>query len=269
MMAYGQVESTWPVVGGVLVAGDTAYAIAGRTSEADGGLYVIALDPLTGAAVWPKATRFYQNDPGDIRILLGDKKAGWNNFGATLAPRLHIKTEYVGTVDLLGSDGTTLQIGCRGYGNIDCKTGSATPKDCKTSVFGRLVNLPFASGASGAPYNPAAFVLGKTKFQRVGSFAPKTKSYQYSIQKQGGWKLETGSSIGQAVCLAGDKLFVGLTDNAPGNPKGELCVLSTTDGQKLSTVPLPAPPAYDGIAVANGNVYVTLTDATVMCLGKK
>ena len=152
---------------------------------------------------------------------------------------------------------------------MDCKTGAPTPKDCKTSAFGRLINLPYTSGSSNAPYNPAAFVLGKTKFQRVGTFDPKTKRYQYAIQKQGGWKVETGLNIGQTVCLSGDKLLVGLTDNAPGTPKGELWVLAAADGQKLATLPLPAPPAYDGLAVANGNVYVALTDATVVCLGKK
>jgi hypothetical protein len=43
----------------------------------------------------------------------------------------------------------------------------------------------------------------------------------------------------------------------------------STDGKKLAAIPLPAAPAYDGIAVANGRVYVTLTDTTVICLEKK
>ena len=40
------------MVGGVLVLADTAYVVAGRTTEADGGLYVHALEPKTGKLLW-------------------------------------------------------------------------------------------------------------------------------------------------------------------------------------------------------------------------
>ena len=38
--------------------------------------------------------------------------------------------------------------------------------------------------------------------------------------------------------------------------------------KKLAAHPLPAAPAYDGIAVAGGKVLVSLTDSTVICFGK-
>jgi outer membrane protein assembly factor BamB len=267
MIAYGQVESPWPVVGGVLVAGDTAYAIAGRTTEADGGLYVYAMNPLTGAAVWPKPVRYYQNDPGDLRTLPGTKTNSWRQWNVVNDPRRSIKTEYVGTADLLGSDGVTLQIGCRGYGNIDCKTGAPTQKNCNTAVFGRLINLPYTSQASTAPYFPAAFTLGKPSYRRASAYDKASAGYKHFIQGSG-WKLETTPGLAQAVCLAGDTLLAAITDNAPGNPKGELWAIST-DGKKRAAYPLPAAPAYDGIAVANGKVYVSLTDGSVACLAKK
>jgi outer membrane protein assembly factor BamB len=46
--AYGQLESAWPVPGSILVRDGTAYCVAGRSSYLDGGLYLLALDPLTG-----------------------------------------------------------------------------------------------------------------------------------------------------------------------------------------------------------------------------
>lgn len=272
MIAYGKIESVWPVVGGVVVAGDTAYALAGRTTEADGGLYILAMNPATGATVWPAACRFYQHNPGDLRALPEMKDKSWNQWTATYDPRVNIKANYVGTADLLGSDGDILQIGCRGYGNIACKTGAASEANSKTSSFGRQIHLGYLAKASFAPYTPAAFQWGKEKcsarYSRgVTLSKAKGKGPVYDIRKDGGWKVET-PGICQAVCLAGDKILAGLTDNAPENPKGELWILST-DGKKLTAIPLPAAPAYDGIAVANGRVYVTLTDATVMCLGKK
>jgi len=48
IVAFGQVESCWPVCGSVLVAGGTAYFVAGRTSMLDGGVYAYSLDVATG-----------------------------------------------------------------------------------------------------------------------------------------------------------------------------------------------------------------------------
>jgi outer membrane protein assembly factor BamB len=272
MIAYGQIESVWPVVGGVVVAGDTAYALAGRTTEADGGLYVLAMNPATGAPVWPAATRFYQHNPGDLRELPTMKDKSWNQWTATYDPRANIKANYVGTADLLGSDGELLQIGCRGFGNIACKTGTVSEKNCMTSPFGRQIHLGYVAQSSLAPYVPAAFQLGKDKsssvrYARGMTINKKTRATVYDVRKDGGWKVET-PGICQAICLAGDRILVGLSDKALENPKGELWMLST-DGKKLAAIPLPAAPAYDGIAVANGRVYVTLTDTTVICLEKK
>ncbi|HIE51691.1 MAG TPA: methyltransferase domain-containing protein, partial [Armatimonadetes bacterium] len=48
IVAYGQVESVWPVHGSVLVLDDVLYFAAGRSSYLDGGLYLYRLDPKTG-----------------------------------------------------------------------------------------------------------------------------------------------------------------------------------------------------------------------------
>jgi len=43
------VESAWPLHGSVLIFNDTVYAVAGRSSNLDGGLRLFALDPVTGS----------------------------------------------------------------------------------------------------------------------------------------------------------------------------------------------------------------------------
>ena len=55
MLSYGKVESVWPVIGGVMVAGTKAYASAGRTQGSDGGLLVRAFTPETGKQLWARA----------------------------------------------------------------------------------------------------------------------------------------------------------------------------------------------------------------------
>jgi len=56
-----QVESAWPVHGSVLVRDGKVYCTAGRSSYLDGGIYVYALDPRTGAVVYQ--TRIKSEEP--------------------------------------------------------------------------------------------------------------------------------------------------------------------------------------------------------------
>ncbi|MHC4439791.1 MAG: outer membrane protein assembly factor BamB family protein [Planctomycetota bacterium] len=46
--SFGQIESTWPVHGSVLVADDVVYFTAGRSTYLDGGIRVYGLEPATG-----------------------------------------------------------------------------------------------------------------------------------------------------------------------------------------------------------------------------
>jgi len=48
IVAFGQLESAWPVAGSVLAAGRTVYFVAGRASVLDGGVTAYALDLRTG-----------------------------------------------------------------------------------------------------------------------------------------------------------------------------------------------------------------------------
>ena len=48
VVAYGQLESVWPVHGSILVHGGSAYFAAGRCSYVDGGLVLYRVDPATG-----------------------------------------------------------------------------------------------------------------------------------------------------------------------------------------------------------------------------
>ena len=83
IVAYGQVESPWPVPGAVLVMDDIAYFAAGRQPFADGGILVFAVNPLTGDRHWVQRIDsvpqkgFYENsglefDPFDILHAEGD-----------------------------------------------------------------------------------------------------------------------------------------------------------------------------------------------------
>jgi len=52
IVAYGQVESPWPVPGSVLVVDGVLYFAAGRQPLADGGIRVFAVHPSSGKIIW-------------------------------------------------------------------------------------------------------------------------------------------------------------------------------------------------------------------------
>jgi outer membrane protein assembly factor BamB len=88
MAVRGQLESVWPAIGSVLVHDDVAFACVGRTTEADGGIAVVALAPATGAHLWGKQLAAEQDGrPGPLSrgqrndlLLLRDGFLGLHNI---------------------------------------------------------------------------------------------------------------------------------------------------------------------------------------------
>ena len=66
-----------------------------------------------------------------------------------------------------------------------------------------------------------------------------------------------------AMAIAGKVLLAaGATEGS--DPK--LLAFAIEDGRLLSELPLPAPPAFDGMAVAQSRLYLTLKDGSILCL---
>jgi hypothetical protein len=77
VVVYDQLESAWPIVGGVLVADGTAYFVAGLHSEFAEGVTVYAVKPQDGTIVWKrrfdaKGGTSYKGGPswGDVVIAV-------------------------------------------------------------------------------------------------------------------------------------------------------------------------------------------------------
>ncbi len=63
---YGQLASAWPLHGSVLIKDDVAYVCAGRSSFLDGGVFLYALNPLTGEVL--QETRIYSIKPDTAQM---------------------------------------------------------------------------------------------------------------------------------------------------------------------------------------------------------
>jgi hypothetical protein len=94
------------------------------------------------------------------------------------------------------------------------------------------------------------------------------------------WRLNIPIT-GKAIAMADSVLFVAgepMKFDDPtyenyvaaynGRLGGRLLAISASDGKLLDEYKLNAPPAWDGIAIANKHVYIALENGTVQCLGQ-
>ena len=83
----------------------------------------------------------------------------------------------------------------------------------------------------------------------------------------------------RAMLRAGKGLFLGgmpceIDEKDPfaayeGRKGGLLWAVSPADGSKISECKLKAPPVWDGMAAANGRLYISTEDGGVLCFGSK
>ena len=102
--AWDQLESPWPVHGGVLVVNDTLYCAAGRSTFLDGGIHLLGLDPATGE----KRCEHLFSGP-------------WDEQGRHQVVRSAGKKDIEGGLnDVLSSDGTCLYLRNNAF-DLACK----------------------------------------------------------------------------------------------------------------------------------------------------
>ena len=83
----------------------------------------------------------------------------------------------------------------------------------------------------------------------------------------------------RAMVKAGDVLFVAGPPDVfeqqdpfaafEGRRAARLAALSTSDGRQLSQIALEHPPVFDGMIAAAGKLFVSSTDGSLVCLGRR
>jgi outer membrane protein assembly factor BamB len=310
--AFGQLESAWPVHGSVLLRDDSstesgrsvAYLAAGRSSYLDGGIYLYALDPMTGKVL--DESVLYSPDPETGKMPPGDAK----NLPGVLA-------------DILVSDGSSVYMRQQKVFARDSEEESGTPKH----AFPRLTNLPhlFATGgfrdaswfnrtqwAVGAIARAQLLVFNEQKAYGIRAY-PNIGRYNFFHPGGEGYLLYAGllkapsrrkPSGGRdsrkkktqhriwsmrvpiratAMVLAGgpekEILFIaGPPDEIDpqdslaafeGRKGARLWAISEEDGVKLAEYGLKSPPVFDGMIAAHGRLYISMDNGGVICMEKK
>jgi outer membrane protein assembly factor BamB len=80
--------------------------------------------------------------------------------------------------------------------------------------------------------------------------------------------IRTGDTLiigGEAAVQSSEQTDSG-TDSED-QKRGTLSFASDSDGRSLTTVPLSSPPVWDGMAAADGKLFVATTAGTIVCLG--
>jgi outer membrane protein assembly factor BamB len=303
-VAFGQIESVWPVIGSVLVHNDSVYCTAGRTSYLDGGITLFRLDPRTGRELG--RNQFYSREPETGKqpdSLLEDVE-----LPGTLPDILTVEKENIFLrdkkldVDCTEYKGSYLPHLYSSAGLLDDNWWHRTYWIWGERAFGR------ASGwAIAGRYRPSGRILVHD--------GPVVYGYKFN-EKQDGNKARRGSGqntlfcadkkvikvnkqlknnnaavirhitpdkvvihwsrsidlYGRAMAKAGNILFVAGPETAEevyfddDNAPVMLAAFDARDGKTLSQIRIDSQPVFDGMAVAGGQIYLSLINGEVICL---
>lgn len=283
IVAYGQVESPWPVPGSLLVVDDVLYLAAGRQPLADGGILVLAVSPATGRIRWAQRltsvpqTDFYASsalefDNFDLLVREGDAVAMSRWVFDSAAGRMTCKAKSGFAHLTTGGSGVLVPRGCwsyaprqedervkeRPYLRAPVVFRDNTLYGCtedRKQLFRRDFDL-----AGGEKFDDEWFSRWKAVEEaRKGGLAGRNQR----LAKGARWTVKPleGSDDQphvDAMVLTRDAIFI-------AGARGGLAAISLADGSVLARCEFPAP-VWDGLAAAEGRLYVSLKHGEVVCL---
>jgi len=302
IVSRGQLESVWPVHGSVTVVDNTLYFVAGKSSYLDGGLRFYGLDPHTGRKRVDSVLETYQADGAqtlDDQAVDGFLSDILSSDGQRLFMRHQILDEagkpQTGRISHLhGPDGflsaNTSSRLIWAYAPLYTSPHQGAFYDV------RLSRVLFPSGRILVEDDNTIYGFGENHYVKMrtdpgGTFA------LFACPKQGDVPLDRTAREYRKLALAGkhqvqfkwwkripiqawalvkteEVLFVA---GAPGNASvsqaaldgetpGLLLAVSPTDGTVLSKMALSSMPVWDGMAAAQGKLYISLVDGSTVCL---
>ncbi len=303
VVAYGQLDSVWPVHGNVLVQDDIVYFAAGRSSFLDGGIYLYRLDPRTGRKLSetcidsldpktgnePKGIIRGANMPGALPDVLSSdgtsvymRHVRFDRNGIEQEQNVPHLYSSVGFLDDSWWHRTYWLIGTRmasGYGGWPT-VGNVVPSG-RLLVFDASNIYGFGRNQYGT--HGSHIGLGKTHFRLfAASCQPLRTDKPPDKKQQRRGKVPAKSTVKyywseqiplvvRAMVLSDKTLFLAGTEEADAltafeTDKGALLyVVSPEDGKKLAQYKLDSQPVFDGMAAANSRLYLATKHGRIIC----
>ena len=285
IVAYGQVESPWPVSGSVLVMNDTLYFAAGRQSLADGGILIYAVDPATGVSRWVQRLDsvpqqgFYECsglefDNYDLLYQEGDRVAmsRWSFDQADGEMRCDRWNVYA--KQNTGGGDCFVPRGSWSYAPRQQRRIPSHTHRRPLVVFRDKTLLGCLQGARTIFRRDFDLEGGeKVENRWITGWAASELSRKgkmpwpgHRLAEKAAWQVDVfdGKSNDQtidALLLAGDRLFL-------VGSRGEFQVRSAANGTVVRECKVPAP-LWDGLAAARGKLYLSTVEGKLLCLGDR
>jgi len=286
IVAYGQIESPWPVPGSVLAVDDTVYFAAGRQPLADGGILTFAADCASGQVRWVQrlttvpTTNFYacnalEFDNFDLLNLEGDSVAMSRWVFKRATGEMTCKAADAFAVLKTEDLGVAVPRGCWTYApRHQPRPGGARSAvrplaafrgqtlisclDDLRTLFRRDFDL--AGGESFDTTWITGWAASENFRKRQGEVYRSER-----LAKNAKWSVPLFDAAQPPQSVAG-MVLAGSTVFLAGS-EGGLTAVAAEDGRIVSRTELP-PPAWDGLAAASGRLLVTTRDGRVLCLGR-
>lgn len=278
--ADGQLESASPVLGSVLVQDGVAYGTAGRSSYLDGGVDLCRIEPETGEML--SRTPIYSPDPqtgkqpkqfapsampgarADILAADGNhvylRDAVFDQNGARQperSPHLFTLTDFLDDAWAHRSYwifGTRCSIstGCSGR-DRDLIYGRLLVFDGSTIYGYGRANVHWSNQLQDGAYRLFALKRG-TRTRRWEKRVPVRVRAMVLADK--------------VLLVAGPRMETG---DAPWRRDEDrpalLVAVSASDGTELARHRLDGSPVFDGMAAADGRLYISLENGQLVCMG--
>lgn len=302
-VAFGQIESVWPVTGSVMVHDDVVYCTTGRSSYLDGGMILYRLDPTTGKLLGEK--RFYSRNPKtgeqpeaiiedvelpgalpDVLVYDGENlylRSKCMDLSGNERPktRAHLYSS-AGLLDDNWWHRTYWIWGDRHWGRA---SGWAVASRYRPS--GRILvsdeETVFGYGRKNVSGNSlAGYQLFRAE-KKVEVVNRKIKNNNLAVMKYQTpdivnhlWAHEI-PVVGRAMVLADNAVYVAgpVMEFGAEEPRFDdadspavLMAFDIEDGAELARKALDTQPVFDGMAAARGRLYISTIDGTIVCLGE-
>ncbi|MFP6619798.1 MAG: PQQ-binding-like beta-propeller repeat protein, partial [Pirellulaceae bacterium] len=256
ILAYGQLESIWPVVGGTLVQDNQVFALTGRHAEADGGLQLHALELPTGKSTWSVQAKDHTGLPDVLNGQDGTVQMAGLEFDALTGKqqKARVKRLRGGELGLLNDAWHQRPVATRKNLQLwtvdDRPSGQLLCLHQETTLGFRLAKV---SGGNGVLSDDG---------ELFGADLKKKTSATWSHPLATEARVKGMVSTPQRLYVAGR-----FTPDRSG-PSVIRCY-SVSDGNLLAELEIAHELVHDGLAVAGQHLYVTTQSGLLICIGRR
>jgi len=302
IVSRGQLESVWPVSGSVLVTNSVVYFAAGRSSYLVGGIRFFGLEPRTGRKVTDTVLSTRHADGSE---LLDEQSVDGclNDVLSSDGERIFMRHQVLDRQGNRKPERVTHLHSPDGYLSPDTTnrllwTYAPMYTSHHQGAFydARLSRTLFPSGRILVEDEDTIYGFGQNRYDRPVA-EPGGQWALFAAAKESDVPLNLMAREYRKLALSGkqsvefrwwkripiqvramvrteDVLFVAGPNGSPltsqaaleGKAAASLLAISPADGEVLAEMSLPATPVWDGMAAANGNLYIALANGQLLCL---